>query len=54
LTIQPMIRRAHDVAAACRLAMAKVRVQLPLGALRMAQLACLEKEVRRGRIELPG
>ena len=30
-----MIRRAHDVAAACRLAMAKVRVQLPLGAFDM-------------------
>ena len=26
---------AHDVAAACRLAMAEVRVQLPLGALEM-------------------
>lgn len=26
-------KRAHDVAAACRLAMAEVRVQLPLGAL---------------------
>ncbi len=27
------VDRAHDVAAACRLAMAEVRVQLPLGAL---------------------
>ena len=32
LTIRHTLR-AHDVAAACRLAMAEVRVQLPLGAL---------------------
>ena len=32
LTIRPAIRRAHDVAVACCLAMAEVRVQLPLGA----------------------
>lgn len=35
LTIRPMIRRAHDVAAAYRLAMAEARVQLPLGAFDM-------------------
>ena len=32
LTIRHTLR-AHDVAAACRLAMAEVRVRLPLGAL---------------------
>ena len=32
LTIRPAIRSAHDVAVACCLAMAEVRVQLPLGA----------------------
>ena len=34
LTIQPM-KRAHDVAAACCLAMADVRVRLPLGAFKI-------------------
>ena len=33
LTIRLPTKRAHDVAAACRLAMADVRVRLPLGAL---------------------
>ena len=33
LTIWLTFDRAHDVAAACRLAMAEVRVRLPLGAL---------------------
>ncbi len=33
LTIRPVIRCAHDVAVACCLAMAEVRVRLPLGAL---------------------
>jgi hypothetical protein len=33
LTIRTRSYRAHDVAAACRLAMAEVRVRLPLGTL---------------------
>ena len=41
------IRCAHDVAAACCLAMAEVRVRLPLGAFRFGAWDSLETRVLR-------
>ena len=47
LTIRLSTKRAHDVAAACRLAMADVRVRLPLGALRFRTWESLAFRVPR-------
>ena len=42
-TAYSLFLRAHDVAAACRLAMAEVRVRLPLGALKKLDCGVAER-----------